>query len=188
MAAIPHPRIGFIGALSSYKVDFQLIAAVARARPDWHWVLIGQVGEGQPDTRIESLRLPNVHLLGPRPYGELPDYLRGFDVATIPCVANDYTASMFPLKFFEYLAAGKAVIASHVPALEEHASACRLVSDSDEFIVAVADVLEGRGPDAAHCDRLARRYTWEWRMQRMLERLSQAHASRYARQHPRADC
>ena len=56
LAAIPAPRIGFVGALSSYKVDFELIATVARARPDWHWVLIGQIGEGQPETSIAALQ------------------------------------------------------------------------------------------------------------------------------------
>jgi glycosyltransferase involved in cell wall biosynthesis len=174
LARIPPPRIGFIGALSSYKVDFGLIAAVARARPDWHWVLIGQVGEGQPDTSIETLRLPNVHLLGPRPYAQLPDYLRGFDVAAIPSVASDYTASMFPLKFFEYLAAGRPVVGANVPALNDYAGACRLVSGSAEFISAVERILAGDVPDAWHCEELARQFTWRWRTQQMLTLLQEA--------------
>ncbi len=151
-----------------------MIAAVARARPDWHWVLIGQIGEGQPDTSIEALRLPNIHLLGPRPYAQLPDYLRGFDVASIPSVANDYTASMFPLKFFEYLAAGRPVVAANVPALSEYAEACRLVSGSAEFIRAAQRILAGDTPDARHCDELARQFTWQWRTQQMLALLEEA--------------
>ncbi|MEZ6072010.1 MAG: glycosyltransferase [Pirellulales bacterium] len=165
LRAIPRPRIGFIGAVSHYKVDFELVAEVARRRPDWHWVLIGQVGEGQPQSLPEVLDAPNVHLLGPRSYGRLPDYLRGFDVATIPARVNPYTESMFPMKFFEYLAAGCSVVASNVPALDEFSHACQLVAGADDFTAAIARVLAGGGPDMATRDELARRHTWTWRAQ-----------------------
>jgi glycosyltransferase involved in cell wall biosynthesis len=179
LAAIPRPRIGFVGAVSPYKVDFDLMAAVASARPDWQWVLVGQVGEGQGDTSIAQLRLPNVHLLGPRPYDRLPDYLRGFDVATIPSPANPYTAAMFPMKFFEYLAAGLPVVATHVPALAEFSRACDLVASHCQFTAAVERVLAGRRTAAADCQLLARQYTWEWRTREMLAILERAWQRRH---------
>ena len=120
LEAILRPRIGFIGAVSEYKVDFDLIAAVADARPDWHWVLIGQLGEGQPGTSAAKLRRPNIHLLGPRPYDALPGYLRGFDVAVLPCPLNAYTRAMSPMKFFEYLAAGRPIVATPVDGIMEY--------------------------------------------------------------------
>ena len=173
LAAIPHPRIGFIGAVSSYKVDFGLIAEVARRRPDWHWVLIGQIGEGQPGTNAAELRLPNIHLLGPRDYGVLPDYLRGFDVATIPAASNPYTAAMFPMKFFEYLAAGRPVVAANVPALAPYGQACLMAESAIEFVAAIERIFNRGGPDPAVCDELARRHTWQWRTREMLSILEQ---------------
>ncbi len=179
LAAIPRPRIGFVGAVAEYKVDFELIAAVAKARPDWHWVLIGQVGEGQHETRSGRLRLPNVHLLGPRPYQRLPDYLGGFDVATIPCPANPYTAAMFPMKFFEYLAAGLPVVASHVPALEPFAHLHEQANTPQQFAAAIARMLRGEQPDADECTRVAQQFTWQWRTDEMLRILERAWQRRH---------
>ena len=70
--SIPEPRITFVGALSSYKVDFELIRDLALMRPNWSIVLIGLVGEGDPKTSIDQLiNVKNVHLLGPKPYKQL---------------------------------------------------------------------------------------------------------------------
>lgn len=169
LQAIPRPRIGFVGAISPYKVDFALIRQAALRRPDVQWVLIGQVGEGQPHTDAAALNLPNIHLLGPRAYQELPAYLRGFDAAVIPCPANNYTSAMFPMKFFEYLSAGCPVVASNVPALRDFSDACVLVDTDDEFCAALDSVLAGHRPNATTADELARHFTWRWRMGEMLK-------------------
>ena len=106
LAALPTPRIGFIGAISGYKLDFPLLRKIAMAHPEWSVILIGKVGEGDPWTDVADLRsIPNIHFFGPRPYALLPGYLKGFDVAILPSAINEYTAGMFPMKFFEYLAA-----------------------------------------------------------------------------------
>lgn len=173
LAVIPSPRIGFVGAISDYKVDFDLIAHVARARPDWHWVMIGRVGEGQPGTSVEKLQQPNIHLLGPRPYSQLPDYLRGFDVAALPCPLNDYTRSMFPMKFFEYLAAGRSVVATPLDALQEFSDACRVADSPDSFAAAIDDILAGRRPDPDLCLKLAQRHTWQARLDEILATIDQ---------------
>ena len=92
-----------------------------RERPEWQLVLVGPIGEGDPGTRVTSLGdLPNVHFLGPRHRDELPGYLRGFDVCLLPNRLNRYTRHMFPLKFFEYLAAGKPVVMTPLHSLEAY--------------------------------------------------------------------
>ncbi|MDF1738758.1 MAG: glycosyltransferase [Verrucomicrobiales bacterium] len=115
LASIPEPRIGYIGVLSDFKVDFNLLIEVFRTAPDLNLVLIGDEREGQgSDLLKELVKLENVFHLGYRSYSELPGYLKGMDVGLLPTKINDYTKSMFPMKYFEYLAAGVPVVSTRL--------------------------------------------------------------------------
>ena len=120
LAAVPAPRIVFVGAIAARKVDLALVAAIATARPAWSLVLVGPVGLGDPDTDVSALeRLPNVHLLGPRAQRELPSVLRAADAGLIPYVSTRLTASIFPMKLYEYLSAGVPLVATGLPSVGE---------------------------------------------------------------------
>jgi glycosyltransferase involved in cell wall biosynthesis len=170
LARIPEPRIGFVGAISGYKLDFALLRLLALAHPEWSIVLIGEVGEGDPWTDVSELEgLPNLHLMGARPYALLPAYLKGFRVGILPNRQNDYTASMFPMKFFEYLAAGLPVVSVQLPALRDHADIASLAGTPQAFIESVARALDA--DDAALERRLerARQHTYVSRTDAMLQ-------------------
>jgi len=173
---LKQPIIGFIGAVSSYKVDFELIVKLAKKFQDASVVLIGQVGEGQPDTKIDILEgIPNIYLLGPKKYHELPEYLSYFDVALLPCVINDYTRSMFPMKFFEYLAAGKKVISTRLDSLLEFEQYCYLAENDADFISKVEKVLIDPNfsqDDNIKINTILNENTWEVRTKKMLKILS----------------
>jgi len=183
LLALPQgPRLGFIGAISAYKLDFKLLADLAKHRPDCQIVLIGRAGEGDPTTDLNELReLPNIHLLGPRAYVDLPDYLRGFDLALLPCPLNDYTRSMFPMKFFEYLAAGVPVVATQLPALEDYRHLAMLCSGPGDFLAAVDAALMdhqlGR-PAVVAIEKLPALCSYQSRTRSMLEELDRRLASR----------
>lgn len=166
LRAIPRPRVVFIGALSQYKVDFELMRRVAELLPDVHWLLIGAVGEGQPGTQQPPAR-DNIHLLGPRPYEDLPAYLAHSDVAVLPAARNAYTASMFPMKFFEYLASGLPVVSTRLPALEEFESLYFPAETAAEFASRIREVLAGARRDADAIEAACREHTWEARFERM---------------------
>ncbi len=118
IAALPAPRIVFTGAIAAAKLDLPLLRSLARLRPLWSFALVGPVGLGDPHTDISALAAePNVHLLGVRSYRELPSVLRAADAGLIPYAQNELTASIFPMKVYEYLAAGLPVIATPLPAL-----------------------------------------------------------------------
>ena len=140
---LPRPRIGFYGTLRDW-VDFDLIAYAARVRPNWHFVLIGQ----QLDDVSAVRGIPNVHLLGQRPHGELPAYCKGFDVGMIPYRIDERMTFVNPLKLREYLSAGLPVVSTPVPEVTRFPGLARVASTPDEFVTAIEQALRETGPDA----------------------------------------
>ncbi len=174
---IPQPCLGFVGAISHYKVNAELLKRIAQHSPEWQLILLGQIGEGEPGARFDELfDLPNVHFLGPKPYGELPHYLKGCQVALLPSPINGYTQSMFPLKFFEYLAAGLPVVSTALSALEAYRDVCYWCETDQEFITAIPKALEDyrlRSDRIQKGIQLAKENTWDKRVESMLETLAQ---------------
>ena len=170
LASIPIPRIGYIGALSDFKVDFSLIFEVASNRPDWHWVLIGDEREGQNSPLVKKLRtLSNVHLLGRREYEELPGYLRGIDVGTLPTLLNHYTRAMFPMKYFEYLAAGVPVVSTSLEFTNQHKGGICIAAGPEQFVKAIESQLaNGRFAESESISLVANN-TWTGRLRKMLQ-------------------
>jgi glycosyltransferase involved in cell wall biosynthesis len=112
--ALPHPRLGYLGAIDGRALDAGLVAALARSRPEWTFVLVGPgTGVGRSPLR----GLSNVHIHGPVPYGDAPSVVRGFDVGIIPYRVGGLIDYVHPKKCYEYLAAGRPVVATALPAL-----------------------------------------------------------------------
>jgi len=131
LAGVGRPRLCFFGLIYE-KVDVELLARLARAEPKTHLLLIGPV-----KTNISALSaLPNVHVLGPRPYADLPRYLKCVDVLLLPYVLDEQIRRSAPLKIRECLAVGKPVVAVDVPDLRRYAGLIRLAGDTDGFLAA----------------------------------------------------
>ncbi|MFD2699381.1 glycosyltransferase [Paenibacillus shunpengii] len=171
------PIIGFIGAISGYKLDYQLIYEVAKANKDKNFVFIGQIGEGDPRTNVSLLeQLNNIYLIGPRAYNDLPRYLQYFNVCLLPNNLNEYTKNMFPMKFFEYLAAGKPVVMTPLHALKEYYDLCYIADNSDEFSRMISFALDEKNRSDFNKlinDRIseAKLHDWESRIDNMLEKI-----------------
>ena len=164
------PVIGFAGNLTAEKVDFDLLEAVARARPEWSLVLVGPPAENARGQLDRLGALDNVHALGFRPYEELPAYVSGFSVGVIPYRATAYTRNCSPLKVYEYLAAGKAVVASGVPELSGMEPDVTLADRPEAFVAAIESALAASSPAAVARRRAtAEQNTWEARTERLLD-------------------
>jgi glycosyltransferase involved in cell wall biosynthesis len=146
VAKIPHPRIGYFGAIEPWLVDQELIKRASRERPAWHWVFIGNRSRG-----LEIEDLPNVHFLPVVAYDELPRYAAGFDVCVLPWETEQaFTSYGSAIKVREYLATGKPVVIAPLPEYEPMKDVLRIARSRDDFLRLVEDALGEDGDEKAH--------------------------------------
>lgn len=137
VAAIPHPRLGYFGAIEPWLVDQELIKRAARERPEWQWIFIGNKSRG-----LEIEGLPNMHFLPPVPYAELPNYAAGFDVCVLPWeTEQSFTSYGSAIKVREYLATGKPVVIAPLPEYEQMSDVLRIARSRDDFLRLVEEAL-----------------------------------------------
>jgi len=151
LAHLPHPIIGYVGGLHRY-VDQALLREMALLRPEWSWVFVGV-----HQVSLEALDgLANVKLLGARSHGELANYIRNFDVCIVPYAHTEATAAVVPSKINEYLAMGKPVVSTDLPAVCEFNQQHRVLSLSPaqpaEFLSAIEQNLQS-GSDVVQTSR-----------------------------------
>ncbi len=164
LAPVPHPRIGYTGWVKP-QLDWELIGALARARPDLHLVFVGEISR-QPGMsgRLDALRsLPNVHFLGGKSSAELAAYPQHFDVCAMPYLVDGYTRYIYPLKLHEYLAGGRPTLGTPLPALAEFEGVVAVAAGVGEWSAAVDRLLApAAGSDAAREARQAVARAHEW--------------------------
>ena len=177
-ADIPHPRLGFFGVIDE-RMDYDLLAGVAAARPDWHLVLIG------PTAKVDPAALPraaNIHYLGPKSYAELPEYIAGWDVALLPFARNEATRFISPTKTPEYLAAGKPVVSTSIrdvvrPYGEQ--GLVHIADTVDAFVEASAACLTGEPVARLEAvDAFLAHLSWDSTWRQMRRAITQAMKSR----------
>jgi len=194
IAHIPRPIIGYAGRLAA-QIDVELLHRVARAYPQCSLVLIGP--DALPKSReVQALRLlSNVYFLGSKPPSDLPNYLQIFDVALIPYRLVGHVLSGYPTKLHEYLAAGRAVVATAMPELRPYSHVLRIGETEEDFVRWVAEAIQDHAPSVVKARlAVARDNTWDRRVAdiyRILDHLlsgterPQADSARSARGKPR---
>ena len=133
---LPRPIVGFFGLIEQW-IDLDLIDEIAVRRPQWSIVLIGRMAvPGHP-----VCNRPNVHLLGKRPYDELPAYGKAFDAAIIPYHLTQQVLHANPIKLREYLAMGKPVVSVSTPEIDKYADVVEIARSREDFIAKLDGVL-----------------------------------------------
>lgn len=166
IVGIPRPIIGYSGLVAA-RLDFELLLAAARARPDWSFVFVGHVREQGAHSWIQRLKvLPNVYFLGCKPVDETPYYVRRFDVSMIPYRTNLRARHAGPLKLYEYAAASTPIVATDFTAAREFEGCIEIVHDAQELLAACARYLDAGTASAAAAKnlRIAARNTWDQRV------------------------
>lgn len=179
---IRRPIIGMTGVLNE-RVDFGLIAELARKRLGWSFVVIGPFADGPIDVRsIQTLQqLPNVHLLGPRPHDRLPMYIRSFDVCIIPYVQNSLNEHCSPLKMYDYLANGRPIVSSDISEAVLLSQIVRVANSAAEFEKQIEESLAESDSESSRRIIMARSNTWEIRAHDMFSVLEKVVKGEYCR-------
>ncbi len=125
--------VGYYGSIAEW-FDWKMWKYAAKAKQDWSFVIIGLPYDGNFEKIMEHIKcFPNIYYLGPKSYKSLPSYLTYFDVATIPFVVNRITNACSPIKLFEYMAAGKPIVATPMREILKYKSV--LIAETPEAFV-----------------------------------------------------
>ncbi|PQJ13174.1 glycosyl transferase family 1 [Flavipsychrobacter stenotrophus] len=160
MAALPHPVIGYVGALQSIRLDIALLEYIAKQQPEWNIVLVGPEDD---EFRASNLHnIPNVHFLGGKDPSVLPAYINAFDVCLNPQIVNQVTIGNYPRKIDEYLAMGKPTVATATEAMSIFAEHTYLASNKEEYVTLIAKALAEDSMPLQNARReFASTHTWE---------------------------
>jgi UDP-galactopyranose mutase len=177
LAALPRPRLGYLGLLSHF-LDFEVLETLRRNRRGGTLVLIGPGSPATRDAVAEFGRREGVAVLGPKPYEDVPAYMQGLDVGLIPFRASDpYVQGINPNKVYQYLAAGLPTVTTPVQDLDPVLPRLQFASTPAEMAAAVGRALDAR-VDPESCRALARPHDWSGLAARMVAEIERTLALR----------
>ncbi|HEY9732613.1 MAG TPA: glycosyltransferase [Drouetiella sp.] len=166
------PVCGYIGTLHEDRLDVELIVQVAKQLLDYNFVFIGPNSLSAANTKVLE-ELQNVHLLGARPYGQLPAYMSGFAVCMTPHVVTAFTESLDPIKMYEYMATGKPIVSTPCAGFRDLRDLIYIAEGGTQFAECVIEaVKESRSDKNRSSARVewASQQTWDKRVD-TIERL-----------------
>ena len=172
---IAEPRMGFFGVIDE-RMDIDLLAAIADARPEWQLVMVGPVVKIEP---ADLPQRPNIHYLGGKSYKELPAYLSGWSVALLPFAINESTRFISPTKTPEYLSAGKPVVSTPIQDVVRpygEKGLVEIAGSPEKFVEAIEKALERQNDQEwkTEVEAFLGNVSWDQTWYGMLEQMQKA--------------
>ena len=146
------PVVGYLGAIADW-FDMDLIISAAQLFPDWDFVLVGDTAFCDSS---KAKKISNIKLIGEVPYADAASWVHSFDVALIPFKLTELTLCTSPVKVYEYLAAGKPVVATALPELQFMGNWVQVAKNADQFM----QHLEAAMMESSDQKRAALRAEW----------------------------
>lgn len=170
------PLVLYTGHLYTWK-GADTLAEAAEHLPDAHFVFVGGTESNIARFRALYGKIANVHILGKKLYADIPRYLVAADVLVIPNSAQEDISRLYtsPMKLFEYMAAGRPIVASDLPSLrevlDEKTAAFFKPDNARDCARAIEEILAD--PATAHARAVrasekVRQYTWRARAEKIL--------------------
>ena len=156
---IPSPVFGYVGSLTSLRLDIELLEFVAEQKKDWSIVLVGPEDEDFKNSNLHNMS--NVYFLGRKDASELPNYVKGFDITTNPQLKNNLTIGNYPRKIDEYLAMGKPIIATNTKAMQMFKEHVYLADTKEDYVSLIDKALaENTSDRIKNRIEYAKSHTW----------------------------
>jgi len=157
---IPHPIIGYTGALTSIRLDIEILLHIAKSMPDYNIVLVGPEDEKFKHSELHKLK--NVFFLGHKNPEELSGYIKAFDIAINPQIISPITDVNYPLKIDEYLAMGKPVVATKTTFMEYFNDITYLALTKEEYPACIEKAIkENSHEEEQRRKAVAMDHSWE---------------------------
>jgi SAM-dependent methyltransferase/glycosyltransferase involved in cell wall biosynthesis len=162
-AAWPRPVFGYTGTIHTDRLDVDLVEAVARRLQAGSLVFIGP-NHLSPILRQRLESTGRVIFRDAVPYQDVPQYMRAFDVSIVPHRISEFVQSLQPIKLWEYLAAGKPIVATAVSGFRDFPELVRLAESADDFCRQLEAALREDGSLSARRQAVARANSWQSRV------------------------
>ena len=168
IVSLRKPIVGYIGSVFRW-LNLEWIEYAAKNNQDCTFVFIGPITIDISKIKREK----NIIFLGPRNYNDLPSYLKGFDIATIPFTIDGVTLKASPIKFYEYLASGVPIISTDLPDLKDFRHLVSLVQTKEEFSNSISYEIENNSQEKIK-DRMniAKNFSWQARFDALNEAIN----------------
>ena len=169
--AWPRPVFGYTGSIHPDRVDVNLLMELARLLTSrglpGSIVLLGPNMLPPADTQ-RLAATGRVLLPGPRPYADLPQYMRAFDVCITPHCMTAFVESLNPIKLWEYLAAGKPIVSTDVAGFRDFPDVVRIAANADDFLTQLQAALQEGGCHCARRRAIAADNSWQARVDQLI--------------------
>lgn len=171
---LSHPIVGYIGTIQA-KLDFDLLCYLKENHPEWTVLLVGRehINNEIDRVKFETLKkMKGVCHIGHVNPELIPGILKHVDVCTIPLKINEfnyYTSG--PLKLWEYLAAGKPIVAIDQGSTFECGKFVKTACDKDDFENKIIEALAEKQDikEITEKRNIAKENSWDRRADKMLE-------------------
>lgn len=163
------PIVLFWGVIDR-RLDVEVLKALGHQIGKGTILLIGP--SNNPPRELDGL--DRVRRLGALPYEDLPAVARQAAVLIMPYGDSPATRAMQPLKLKEYLATGKPVVVTNLPAVSEWADACDVEASPERFAEAVAKrIASGISTSQVEARRRLAAEDWPRKAERFMRLVSQ---------------
>ncbi|MEK2645740.1 glycosyltransferase [Bdellovibrio sp. BCCA] len=164
---LPRPRIGFVGGIDG-RMNFSLLENIAALRPEWQFILLGQVAKTVQDILPKK---ENIHYLGMKRYADLPFYMSSWNCAMVPLAKHESIRFAYSTKISEYLAAGLPVVTTSIAETRiYHGKNLLAVADDAENFVKALDIVLAEKPSSQRIksvDEFLKNASWDHTWERM---------------------